>query len=382
MMENKVLVLASVASMIDQFNMPNIKLLKEMGYDVHVACNFNEGNTCSDEQITTLKNNLFKIDVKFHQIDFKRNALRLIDNVKAYKQVHKLASDYKYKFIHCHSPIGGVVGRLVGKTTNTKVIYTAHGFHFYQGAPLKNWIIYYPIEKWLSRYTDVLITINKEDEERARLSFNARKVCYIPGVGVPVDKYKDNELNVDEKKKELSIPKEAFVVLSVGELNKNKNHETVIRAIKKLNNKNIHYVICGRGPLRSRLEKIIDEMNLTSNIHLVGFRSDIKDIYKISDLFVFPSFREGLSVALMEAIASGLPIVASNIRGNTDLIKHNINGYLINENSIEDYASKIKCVYDGDVKLKKVDLNGVNFDVAEIMKVMREIYLKYSKKDK
>lgn len=377
-MGNRVLILASVASMIDQFNIPNIKLLKELGYEVHVACNFIEGNTFSDEQITILKSNLLELEVKFHQIDFKRNVIRFIDNVKAYRQVHKLAIDNKYKFIHCHSPIGGVVGRLVGKTTNTKVIYTAHGFHFYQGAPLKNWIIYYPIEKWLSRYTDVLITINKEDEKRARSTFKAKEVCYVPGVGISVDMYKDNEIDVVKKRQELNLPEEAFVVLSVGELNKNKNHEIVIRAIKKLDTKNIHYVICGRGPQKSHLKKIIDEMDLTSNIHLVGFRNDIRDIYKISNLFVFPSFREGLSVALMEAIASGLPIVASNIRGNIDLIKHNINGFLVNANNAEEYANKIKCVYEGDTELKKMDLNGVNFDVTEIMKAMREIYLKYS----
>ena len=375
MMVNRVLVLASVASMIDQFNMPNIKLLKEMGYDVHVACNFNEGNTCSDDQITILKKNLFEIDVKFHQIDFKRNVLRLIDNIKAYKQVHKLASDYKYKFIHCHSPIGGVVGRLVGKTTNTKVIYTAHGFHFYKGAPLKNWIIYYPIEKWLSRYTDVLITINKEDEKRARLSFNASNVCYIPGVGIPVDKYKDNDLNVAEKRKELMLHKDAFVVLSVGELNKNKNHEIVICAIKKLDIKNIHYVICGRGPLKSHLEKIIDEMDLSSNVHLVGFRSDIKDIYKISDLFVLPSFREGLSVALMEAMASGLPCVVSRIRGNTDLIDNN-GGALFNPTSIDECSDAIvKVLNSNRQEMDLYNAEKVNkFSIDTVVNQMREIY--------
>ena len=175
----KVLMLASVASMIDQFNMPNIQLLQELGYEVHVACNFEKGSTCTQERIQNLKQRLEHMGVEYFQIDFSRNVLRVNEIWKAYRQVERLLEKEKYSFIHCHSPIGGAVGRIAAHKTHTKVIYTAHGFHFYKGAPLHNWLIYYPIEKWLSRYTDVLITINKEDYQRAKKKFHAKKTVKI-----------------------------------------------------------------------------------------------------------------------------------------------------------------------------------------------------------
>ena len=149
--KEKALILASVASMIDQFNMSNIDILLSLGYEVHVACNFEQGNTCTKDKINQLKNKLEELNVKYYQIDFTRSVYNIFQDIKAYKQVKKIMVENKYKFIHCHSPIGGVIGRLVCKNTKTKCIYTAHGFHFYKGAPLLNWLIYYPIEKWLSR---------------------------------------------------------------------------------------------------------------------------------------------------------------------------------------------------------------------------------------
>ena len=215
----RMLMLASVASMIDQFNMPNIELLQEMGYEVHVACNFEKGSTCTDEKVLELKKKLKQLHVRFFQIDFERNVMKLNQDLKAYKQVLKLARKYHYTFIHCHSPIGGVVGRLVGHKTNTKVIYTAHGFHFYEGAPLLNWLIYYPIEKLLSRFTDVLITINQEDYHRAKSKFHAKRVEYVPGVGIDIKRFQNVKVDILQKRKELGIRSKDIVLLSVGELN-------------------------------------------------------------------------------------------------------------------------------------------------------------------
>ena len=198
-MKEKVLILASVASMIDQFNIPNIKLLQNIGYEVHVACNFEKGSSCSFEKIEILKELLKKLNVKCYQINFERNILKIGNNLKAYKEVKNILTENKYKFLHCHSPIGGVIGRIAGYKTQTKVIYTAHGFHFFKGAPLINWLLYYPIEKYLSKYTDILITINQEDYKRAR-TFSAKKVEYIPGVGIDIEKIKNIKVNKKEKK--------------------------------------------------------------------------------------------------------------------------------------------------------------------------------------
>ena len=176
--------LASVASMIDQFNMPNIALLQKLGYQVDVACNFIEGNTCSNARVAELKQKLQDMHVRCYQIDFARNIKHMGQNMKALWQVEGLMKQNTYAFCHCHSPIGGVVARIAGHRTRTKVIYTAHGFHFYQGAPVMNWLVYYPVEKMLSRWTDVLITINHEDYKLAKKKFKMKKLTYVPGIGI------------------------------------------------------------------------------------------------------------------------------------------------------------------------------------------------------
>lgn len=368
--------LASVASMIDQFNIPNIKLLIDMGYKVDVACNFVEGNTCSDAGITELKNKLKAMDVDCYQIDFARSVKHIWQNIKAYRQVLKLMQFNHYAFIHCHSPIGGVCGRLAGHKTHTKVIYTAHGFHFYKGAPLLNWLIYYPIEKYLSRYTDVLITINKEDHEIAKNKMHAKKTEYIPGVGIDVEKIQNTKVERNKKRKELGIPQDAFVFISVGELNKNKNHEVVIKALKNIADKNnIHYIIAGQGPLYQYLLDLADDYGLKDKVHLLGFRTDVIELLKSSDCFVFPSRREGLPVALIEAMACGLSVIASNIRGSADLIQDGINGFLFDlkdEESIRQCLSNMfmnQKAYSTQIRSKLSDL-----DIKNVISEMQSIY--------
>lgn len=319
-MMKKMLMLASVASMIGQFNISNIEILQTMGYEVHVACNFDKGSAWTEERIQELKRKLRQMKVHYFQIDFERNVMKLNQEWKAYKQVLKLARKYHYTFIHCHSPIGGVVGRLVGHKTNTRVIYTAHGFHFYKGAPIQNWLIYYPIEKFLSRFTDVLITINQEDYHRAKRKFHAKRVEYVPGVGIDVEKFRNVTVDIPKKRAEFGISPDDTVLLSVGELNKNKNQEIVIKALVKLHQSNVKYLLVGQGTLRGYLEKLARELGVEKQVIFLGFRQDVAEIYKIADIFVFPSKREGLSVALMEAMASDLICIASDIRGNRDLI--------------------------------------------------------------
>ena len=202
------------------------------------------------------------------------------------------------------------------KKQGLKVIYTAHGFHFYKGAPKKNWILYYPIEKLCSRWTDVLITINKEDYELAKTKLKTKKIEYLPGVGLNIKQFTDCKIDKEQKRKELNLPNEAFVVLSVGELNENKNHKVVIEALAQLNNSSIHYVIAGVGEKKDSLILLAKEVGV--NLHVLGFREDVCEIYKASDVFVFPSFREGLGLAAIEALASGLPLICSDNRGTRE----------------------------------------------------------------
>ena len=318
-----VLVITSVASMIDQFLFPALELLQNMDYEVHVACNFERGNTCSEERILELKRRLEQRNISHYQIDFAREVTRIAENLRAYKEVCKLVSEYKYDLIHCHSPIGGLITRIAcrkSRKRGTKVIYTAHGFHFFKGSPIKNWLLYYPIEKICSYFTDTLITINHEDYDFASRRMKAKKVEYIPGVGIDLSKFDNVDVDRFKKRREIGVPDNAFLLISVGELNENKNHQVVIKAMAKLDDPNVHYVIVGIGNKKEHLLSLAKELGLSKQVHLLGYRKDIAELNCSSDVFCFPSFREGLSVALMEAMACGLPCVVSRIRGNTDLI--------------------------------------------------------------
>ena len=379
----RALVLASVASMIDQFNMPNIKLLKDMGYEVDVATNFLHGSTCSDEKIAKLKDELAKLNVRCFQIDFSRNVLNLVHNLKAYKQTKKIIDNNNYALIHSHSPIGGFLSRIAARASRrrgTRMIYTAHGFHFYKGAPLTNWLIFYPIEKLCSMWTDVLVTITHEDYQLAKQKMSAKEVVYVPGVGINTSELAPNETDAEVntgKREELCIPQQALVMLSVGELNKNKNHELVLRAMAQLGNQELHYVIAGRGTLDAYLLQLARELGVSERFHLLGFRSDVRELFKMADFFAHPSYREGLSVAVMEAMANGLPVICSAIRGNTDLIENNKGGYLFKPNDLDTAHTALgKMVSSanrremGDFNLKKAKI----LDLESVLDTMKVIY--------
>lgn len=379
----RMLMMATTAAMIEQFNENNILILEEMGYEVHVAGNFKEGNPISEERLEQFKEWLTQHNGKWFHIPSTRKPTD-INNVKAYKQIINLIKEYKYEFIHCHTPIGSVIARCAAHKTHTPIIYTAHGFHFYKGAPIKNWLIYYPVEKFLSRWTDVLILINKEDYERAKNKFHAKRTYYIPGVGIDINKYSDlkDKDKINKKRIELGLKENDFVILSVGELIPRKNHEVVINAIDYLNKKkqadHIIYLICGKGELYSTLSEKIRKENIEDKVFLLGYRTDISELCKCSDLFVFMSIQEGLPVALMEAMATGVPVIASKIRGNTDLIENKKSGILI-KNTIVDVANTIKLMAN-DYELRKyISKNSIErikqFSIENVMTKMKEIYI-------
>lgn len=378
----QVLMLASVASMIDQFNMPNIALLQKLGYHVDVACNFEQGNTCSDARVAELKSKLREMNVRCYQIDFARNIKCIGQNIKAYQQVKKLMEQNHYVFCHCHSPIGGVVARIAGHRTKTKVIYTAHGFHFYQGAPVMNWLVYYPVEKMLSRWTDVLITINQEDYKRAESKFRMKKLVYVPGVGVDVTNDKLTKLQKEKKRTELGIPQEAFWILNVAEFTLNKNQITEIKAINNLNDSNVYLTMCGIGTKKEELEEYVQQHNLGKRVKFLGFRSDIQELMESSDCFMLSSFREGLSVALMESMAAGCPVICSKIRGNVDLIDDGIGGTLVKPESVDEHVKAIEYMktmkennYEKYLSMGLVNKRKIEkFSAGNVKKIMVVVY--------
>ena len=371
----KVLYVATVVKThIMEFHIPYLKMMKEMGWETAVAArnDYENPEDCVIPYCDT-----------YYDIPFERNPFKL-GNIKAYHMLKQIIDKGNYDIIHCHTPVGGVLTRLAAtdaRKKETKVFYTAHGFHFYKGAPAINWFVYYPIEKSLARKTDVLITINKEDYERAK-SFKAKKVVYIPGVGIDVNKFSRIAENRAKKRDELGLKKDDFVLLSVGELIPRKNHSIVLEALGNMKRAgtlgNVQYLICGQGILDAELKEKANELGISNHVHFLGYRNDVLEIYGVAHLFIFMSIQEGLSVALMEAMASGLPVICSNIRGNTDLVENGVDGDVIDNNSvaivesIEKLRSNIE-LRDAYSHQELIKIN--RFDKHDILESVKKLYL-------
>lgn len=371
----KLLYITNICRGVSSFSVAAVRAAEELGVEFHLAGNF-VGTTKE-----SLRKNEKEYGVKLHQIDFIRTPYDL-RNIKAYRQLVKLIKREKFDVIHCNTPIGGVLGRLAGKKCKVrKIIYQAHGFHFYKGAPKKNWLIYYPIEKWLARYTDALITINNEDYELAKDRFKLRdkgKVYYVPGVGIDLSQY-DLPDDVREKKRtELGLKETDFALISMGDLIERKNYSVAIKAMSKISDLNIHYFICGKGPEEAKLIKLSEELGLLERVHFLGYRNDIKELLKAADAFLFTSKQEGLARSLMEAMASGLPCVASKIRGNTDLLDGTDGGYLCETTDAVAYAKKLELLANDKVLRKMMGKNNLitiqKFSTETVDEELRKVY--------
>lgn len=381
----KALLVTTVSGFVPQFEMNNVKILQEMGYEVHYAANFHTPSYGTDNH------RLDDTGIVQHQIDFVRSPYDK-KNFQIYKQLKQLMQQEQFDLVHCHTPMGAVMARLAAHATKTvPVIYTAHGFHFFKGAPLINWLCYYPMERWLSRYTTQQICINQEDYASAQ-KFRAKYVDYIPGVGIDLSKIPHmTREQVLEKRHQLGVADDTIMLLSAGEFIKRKNHETVIRALAKLQDLPIVYVICGHGELESHLKGLVSELGLQERVLFAGYRSDIFEIYQAADLYVFPSYQEGLPMALLEAMGSGLPVVCSDIRGSRDLMEMSFAGtetaawkscaggaMVKRADDADAYAEAIRWCLEDSERLQQAGQRNKEeakkFTLACVEEKMREIY--------
>ncbi len=360
-----------VKTHINVFHLPYLALFKSKGYEVHV---------CAKNDFEIKKDCIIPNCDKYYDINFERFPFK-INNIKAYIKLKEIINSEDYEIIHCHTPVASILTRLASiksRKNGTRVIYTAHGFHFFKGAPIINWLVYYPIEKICSYFTDVLITINKEDYSIAKKKMNAKKIYYVPGVGIDTKKFSNIIVNKEQKRKELGISTDDIMILSVGELSKRKNHEVIIKAISEINRKDVHYFIAGRGNLKKYLVNLSEKLNIKGKVHFLDFRTDIAELCKVSDIFCFPSNQEGLPVALMEAISIGVPIVCSDVRGNNDLIKNDINGILCRPNSVDNFKDAVVRIIENKDFMDNLEENNkhdiLNFDIENVMNEMEKIY--------
>lgn len=364
--KRKVLIVTTVSGFVPQFELKNVYILQKMNYEVHYAANYHNPVYSNDND------RLKKTGIIQHQIDFVRSPYKIISNIKAYLQLIRLMKTQEFHMVHCHTPMGSLLARLAAKHNGIyKVIYTAHGFHFFKGAPLKNWLLYYPMEVLFARITDCLITINQEDYQRAH-KFKLRNnnhLYKVNGVGINTDSYSNEHRKLINN---------TFKLITVGELSKRKNQIVLIKALAILRDKDIKLTICGKGPKMNHLKHYAEKNNVLDQVEFKGYCTNIKQFLVESDCFVFPSLQEGLPVALMEAMAAGLPVICTNIRGNRDLINHNEGGILVDTDDVNSFAKAIKylksselvCKRMGQINMKRIK----EYDSLVVEDQMMKIY--------
>jgi len=367
----KVLFVATVESHLLNFHIPFMKLLQGKDYEVHVATKLGNRQQEFDD-----------IGVIKHNVDFSRSPYSP-KVFKSLQQMERILEEIRFSLVHVHTPVAAFVTRLACQRTNTHpVLYTAHGFHFYKGAPLKNWLLYYNMEKLAAHWTDGLITINEEDYKAAQ-KFKLRKngkVFFVPGVGVDIASLEQRARSISrsKKRKELGLSVGTAVIITVGELNANKNHIQALKALSKLTKTNFHYLIVGNGESEQKLKKAVNELMLQDKVSFLGFRRDVLELLAASDVFILTSRREGLPKALMEAMAVGLPIIATDVRGNRDLVKSGENGYLVPLDDAEQTAIAIERLIDSEDLRRSMGEKSKElvkqYDLQNILKEMEKIY--------
>lgn len=370
MTQKKVLFTSHTANFM-KFNRPFMRDLRKKGHTVHYASAGEEEILDADESFV---------------VPFARSPLKLGQNLRAYRELKKLLERENYDLVHCHTPVGGVVTRLAVRRAKLvqkpKVVYTGHGFHFYTGAPLINWMIYYPVEKWLARSTDVIVTINREDYERAKRKFHARRVEQIPGVGVDLDKFRPADATEKVKLRQKNgLKEEDFVLIYMAEINKNKDQEFIIDNLTELREKipEIKVLFAGKGPKQKSLEKKVAKLGLGDVVKFLGYRKDTAELYRMADVAISASRREGLGLNLVEGMASGLPIVARDNRGHREIVVSEKEGVLFRDG--EGFRKAILELYREPTRRHQIGEHNAEaakkFSLEKSRKKMAEIYARY-----
>ncbi len=371
----KVLIVTTISGFLPQFELNDVKLLQQMGCEVHYASNFaHPVYRCNEQELE-------EMGIKLHRICVEKSPFAMIKNGAAIKQLRQIIDTEGISLVHCHNPMGGVSARVAAGMSKKKpfVLYTAHGLHFYKGAPLKNKLLYYPAERALARLTDGIITINREDYESAgRLPLRRKGAVYrIHGVGVNGERFRPRTALRQTKREELGIPEDAIHIVTAAELNGNKNQAVVIRALAQLADQKIYYSMCGKGGEEERLRKLIRRYGLEENIRLLGYREDMEEVLQSADVFAFPSKREGLGVAAIEALLCGVPLIAADNRGTREYAVDGKNALVCRADHPEEFADAIRKMTDADFRNKLAErcrTSAMPFTICSVEEKMRKIY--------
>lgn len=367
----KVLFVSNVLSHIYAFHLPYINWFKEQGFEVHVMANSNGQQAQGFD--------------KYYDVKIERSPFSL-KNLAAYRAAKKIIDSEKYDIVHCHTPMGGVIGRLASRKIRkqgAKVLYTAHGFHFYNGASKINWLLYYTMEKFLAPCADCIITINEEDYRNAKEKFESPKtrVERIRGIGVDINRFSPS--GDKEALKKANGYEGKFLLTYAAEFIPRKNHRFFVDAAKELVKKcpNVKILFAGKGELAEETKKHAEQLGVGDYIDFLGFCTNMPDVLRLSDVLISASVEEGFGINIIEGMASGLPAVVSIVRGHKEMVINEQNGYLVDVNNSSEFCDKIETLYYDKEQYRAMSeqatITAEKFSIENSLKQMEQIYKQY-----
>ena len=373
----KALMLAPMGSVHRRFNQANIAALQSLGLQVELCANFENGNGPEIHNQSFVEECEIR-GIKTHSIPFARHSLT--GSLKCLSQLKELLSREQYDLVHTHTETGGLLLKLAhSEKRKSKFIFTPHGMSFWKGSSLKSQLVYRPLERWICSAMDMNIGMNMEEVENLE-QWNKRTAHYVHGVGLNVARMQNPSRSREQMREEFGLAESDKFIASIGELDDNKNHITVIKALATLGRKDFKYVVCGVGPNKDMLLAEAECTGLKENVILAGYRSDIPDVLNAADIFVFPSFHEGMPVSALEAMACSLPVVCSAIRGNVDVVKDGDNGYLFKPSDVDTLSRQIALLMDNEALRQQMGAKNKEivreFSLEAVTEELKAIYSK------
>lgn len=373
----RALLLAPMGSVHRRFNQANIAALQSLGLQVELCANFEHGNGPEIHNQSFLEECGIR-GIKTHSIPFARHSLT--GSLKCLSQLKELLSREQYDLVHTHTETGGLLLKLAhSEKGKSKFIFTPHGMSFWKGSSLKSQLVYRPLERWICSAMDMNLGMNMEEVENLE-QWNKRTAHYVHGVGLNVARMQNPSRSREQMREEFGLAESDKFIASIGELDDNKNHITVIKALATLGRKDFKYVVCGVGPNKDMLLAEAECTGLKENVILAGYRSDIPDVLNAADIFVFPSFHEGMPVSALEAMACSLPVVCSAIRGNVDVVKDGDNGYLFKPSDVDTLSRQIALLMDNEALRQQMGAKNKEivreFSLEAVTEELKAIYSK------
>ena len=371
----RALIVATVPQHLTAFHLPFVEHFRAKGWVVHgMARNITTNPACVDA-----------FD-RVWDAPFSRSPTALSNIVAARRIVQSVVANGEYDIVHVHTPVAAFVVRFALRKASgrlrPKVIYTAHGFHFYHGGnPVRN-LVFRTLERLAGPWTDFLVVMNEEDFQAASRyeMVPADRLSYMPGIGLDLAKYSGESTGTGEVERvrdELGLERDASLFLMVAEFIPRKRHIDVLEAFAGLDTENSYLALAGTGKLLKSMQEKAKELGIADNVRWLGFRTDVPDLLRASTALILPSLHEGLPRSLMEALCLGVPCIGSDIRGTRDLLGQG-KGMLFSPGNVNELRSAMERIIDSPELRKEIVAKGRSdvdkYDVRRIIELHEALY--------